>query len=158
MRFTKENLKEIGKSEFETEGAFAERLRNFYKRHNEFSLKIAPDYFRYDAETEKFRVSFAGSYDKDHVLFVKRSSSDYTRGIVAFEFLVGRPAAEYIKENAEFFVYGYPVGFVVLETPQFVPTKIEVKSKDTGAIYYTKTLPNFLSPLPENLIYKRPKN
>lgn len=154
-RFTKENLKEISKSEFETESQFAERLAAFYKKHGEFALKVAPSTFNYDPETENFNISFSG-FSAD-VSFVRRLSTYYFDNVITFDYFVGRPAAPSIKNIIEFIVYGYPVGLNFTGKPEFVATRIEIRSKDTGAVYHTEKIKNFLFPLPETPKFQEQK-
>lgn len=141
--FTKENLRTLTKSEFETEAQYQSRLIGFYtKLGKPFVIKSQPSFFSYYAESQRFRVSI---YGEGKIKFVERRFGMNSSTTIAFDFPIDPIEASKIKDDVEFYIYGYPAGFDMFDELQFIATKVEVKDKKNGRVYFTKDIPSYFT-------------
>lgn len=149
FEFAKNNFDKIKKSEFETEAEYKKRLAEFYKplqKENEFSFIARPSLFTYDAEERSFYVLIFKADSKTRL--VDRTFGLYTSAAIRFNFPIDPAEAAKIKDQVEFIVYGFPVDFYpggFLNELQVLPSRVEIKDKTTGKIYFEHKQSNFLA-------------
>jgi hypothetical protein len=143
-KFAKQNAEILAKSEFETEPEYEKRISEFYSKSGKtFAVKIDPLSFQYSAEQQAFTIVI---YTVSGLDIVQRNYSTYSSAMIRFDFPVSPSEASQIKNNIEFWVYGYPVSYSDYSSGvKFLPAKIVLKDKISGKIYHENNRSNFIT-------------